>query len=73
MYYALNINSAISLGSIYLVLYYIKECKSPLSEICNELEELQTCINSYKRLKILFNEKEEEDIDNGEYVENLVR
>ena len=44
---------AISLGSIYLVLYYTKECKTPLEEICNQLEELQTCINSYKRIKVL--------------------
>lgn len=41
MYYALNINVGISLGSIYLVLYYTKECKTPLEEICNKLEELQ--------------------------------
>lgn len=73
MYYALNINNAISLGSIYLVLYYIKECKSPLGEICNELEEMQTCLNSYKRLKVLFNETDEENIEIGEYIEDLSR
>lgn len=73
MYYALNINMVISLGSIYLVLYYIKECKSPLEEICNQLEELQTCINSYKRIKVLLNETEEENIEKGEYIENLNR
>ncbi len=39
------------LGSIYLVLYYTKECKSPLEEICDQLEEMQTCINSYKKNK----------------------
>ncbi len=71
IYYALNINVAISLGSIYLVLYYTKECKSPLEEICNKLEDIQTCLNSYKRIKALINEKDEENIDNGEYVENL--
>ena len=73
IYYALNINAAISLGSIYLVLYYTKECKSPLEEICNQLEELQTCINSYKRIKILLNETDEENIDKGNYIENLNR
>ncbi len=73
IYYALNINVAISLGSIYLVLYYTKECKSPLEEICNQLEELQTCINSYKRIKVLLNETEEENIDKGNYIENLNR
>lgn len=73
IYYALNINVAISLGSIYLVLYYTKECKSPLEEICNQLEELQTCINSYKRIKVLLNETDEEIIDKGNYIENLNR
>lgn len=73
IYYALNINVAISLGSIYLVLYYTKECKTPLEEICNQLEELQTCINSYKRIKVLLNEKGEENIEDGEYIENLNR
>ncbi len=73
IYYALNINVSISLGSIYLVLYYTKECKSPLEEICNQLEELQTCINSYKRIKVLLNETDEEIIDKGNYIENLNR
>lgn len=73
IYYALNINVSISLGSIYLVLYYTKECKTPLEEICNQLEELQTCINSYKRIKVLMNETDEENIDNGDYIEDLNR
>lgn len=73
IYYALNINVAISLGSIYLVLYYTKECKTPLEEICNQLEDLQTCINSYKRIKVLLNETEEENIEEGDYIENLNR
>ena len=73
IYYALNINVAISLGSIYLVLYYTKECKTPLEEICNQLEELQTCINSYKRIKVLLNETEEEKIESGDYIQNLNR
>lgn len=70
IYYALNIDIGISLGSIYLVLYYTKECKTPLEEICNQLEELQTCINSYKRIKVLLKEKEE-NIESGDYIENL--
>lgn len=71
MYYALNINTIISLGSIYLVLYYTKECKTPLEEICNQLEEMQTCINSYKRIKVLLNEPGSEDIEQGTYINNL--
>lgn len=70
IYYALNINM-VSLGSIYLVLYYIKECKIPLEEICNQLEEMQVCINSYKRIKKLFSETEEENIYDGSFIENL--
>jgi len=73
LYYALNINIGISLGSIYLVLCYTKECKTPLEEICNQLEELQTCINSYKRIKVLLNETDEENIEKGNYIENLNR
>lgn len=73
IYYALNIETAITLGSIYLVLYYTKECKEPIEEICNQLEEMQTCINSYKRVKALLNETEEEAIYEGEYIENLKR
>ena len=73
IYYALNFNVAISLGSIYLVLYYTKECKSPLEEICNQLEEIQTCINSYKRVKALLNETEEEQLEKGEYIKDLNR
>ena len=71
IYYALNINVSISLGSIYLVLYYTKECKSPLEEICNKLEDMQTCINSYKRIKVLLNETNSEIIEKGNYIENL--
>lgn len=71
VYYALNMNIAISLGSIYLVLYYTKECKTPLEEICNQLEEMQTCINSYKRVKVLLKETQEENIEKGDYIENL--
>lgn len=71
IYYTLNIDISISLGSIYLVLYYTKECKSPLEEICNQLEEMQTCINSYKRIKAILKETEEENIESGEYIQNL--
>ena len=71
MYYALNINVSISVGSIYLVTFYIKECQSPLNEICNKMEEIQNCINSYKRIKAILNEKQKEDINTGTYIEDL--
>ena len=71
VYYVLNININISVGSIYLVLYYIKECRTPLVSIFNKLEELQTCINSYKRIKNLLNESNDENIQEGEIAQNL--
>ena len=71
LYYALNIDISISLGTIYLILYYVKECESPLKEIFNQLEQLQTCFNSYKRIKVLLNETNDEIIEDGEYIENL--
>lgn len=71
IYYALNINTNISLGSIYLVLFYTKQCKSPLEEIFNNLEDLQTCMNSYKRIKVLLEETNGENIEEGEYIDDL--
>lgn len=71
LYYVLKVDTSISLGSIYLVLFYTKECKSPLEEIFNRLEELQTCFNSYQRIKILLNEKNCEDMEQGEFVKDL--
>lgn len=71
IHYALNIDTTISLGSLYLVLFYTKECKSPLEGIFNELEELQTCINSYKKIKAVLNEKDDEIIEDGEYISDL--
>ncbi len=56
LYYALNINLSISIGSLYLILFYIKECRSPLSEICDQLEEIQTCLASYQRVKEILQE-----------------
>lgn len=71
IYYALNIDISISLGSIYLVLYYIKECKSPLRSIFHQLEELETCMNSYKRIKVILNEANEEKIEEGKYIADI--
>ncbi len=71
MYYALNINISISLGSIYLVLFYTKECRKPLEAIFNKLEEVQTCFNSYKRIKIILSENNDEKIDKGSYIKDL--
>lgn len=70
---ALNVNIGASLGSIYLVLYYVKECRKPLEEMCNKLEDIQTCMNSYRRIKGLLNEKDIENIDDGIYIDDLNR
>ena len=71
LYYALNINPSISIGDIYLILFYIKECRGPLNEICDQLEEIQTCTISYQRIKELLQETDLEDIEKGEEVETL--
>ncbi len=71
LYYALNIGTNISLGNIYLVLFYLKECRNPLSEMFDQLEEMQTCLNSFRRINAILNEKDDEDIYVGEDAENL--
>ncbi len=65
LYYALNINLSISLGSIYLVLFYVKQCRSPLSQMFDKLEEMQTCLNSLRRINGILNEADDEDIESG--------
>lgn len=71
MYYALNINLGISLGDIYLVLFYVKQCRSPLSHIFDELEQIQTCLNSLKRVNVILNEKDDENLESGKDVQLL--
>lgn len=69
LYYALNINLSISVGSLYLILFYIKECRNPLSEICDQLEEIQTCLASYQRVKEILQETDLEDLTVGEEID----
>ena len=69
--YTLNIDSFISLGSIYLVINYIKECRSPLNEIFEQLEEIQSSFMSLKRINVLLKENGVEDIEKGEKDEDL--
>ncbi len=71
LYYALNINVSISVGSLYLILFYIKECRSPLSEICDQLEEIQTCLASYQRVKEILQETDLEDLSDGEDIDTV--
>lgn len=69
--YVFNINDVISLGSIYLVINYIQNCRGPLSEIFNELEEMQTSSISLERINKLLKEQGKEDIEIGEIKEDL--
>ena len=69
--YVFNIDSMVSLGSIYLLINYIQKCRAPLNEIFTELEEIQSSSMSLKRINILLKEKGREDIEKGEVAENL--
>ncbi len=69
--YVFHINITIPLGSIYLVINYIQNCRTPLNEIFTELEEIQSSSMSLKRINKLLKEQGEEDIDIGEIVEDL--
>lgn len=66
LYYALMFNQNVDLGSIYLVIYYIKHSRTPFNAIFNRIEECGTCLNSYKRIKRILDIKETEDIKSGE-------
>ncbi len=69
--YVFDINVAISLGSIYLVINYIQNCRSPLNEIFTELEEIQSSYMSLKRINKLLKEQGKEKIETGEVIEDL--
>lgn len=69
--YVFNIDSLISLGSIYLVINYIKDCRDPLNEIFEQLEEIQSSFMSLKRINVLLKENGIEDIEKGEKDEDL--
>lgn len=69
--YVFHINITISLGSIYLVINYIQNCRTPLNEIFTELEEIQSSSMSLKRINKLLKEQGKEDIELGEVIENV--
>ena len=69
--YVFHINISISLGSIYLVINYIQNCRTPLTEIFTELEEIQSSIMSLTRINKLLKEQGKEDIEEGEAIPNL--
>ncbi len=71
LYYVLNINSEISLGTVYIFLYYIRQCFSPLKELFNQIEEIQTSQVSLERINTILSIQEKEEINKGLNIENL--
>ena len=71
LYYVLNIESGISLGTVYIFLYYIRQCFSPVKELFNQIESIQTSQVSLERINTILLIKEKEDINKGLNVENL--
>lgn len=69
--YVFHINTAISLGSLYLVITYIANCRTPLNEIFTELEGIQSSYLSLKRIHKLLEEQGKEEIEKGEVIEDL--
>ena len=65
LYYSLKLNTTISYGSIYLAIYYVRQCSSPLNELFDQLEEMQTCLNSLRKINGILKEKDDEDIESG--------
>lgn len=71
LYYVLNIDSGISLGTVYIFIYYIRQCFSPLKELFNQIEDIQTSQVSLERINTILLIKEKEDINKGLNIENL--
>ena len=71
IYYVLNIETAISLGTVYIFLYYIKQAFTPLKEIFDQLEEIQTAQVSLERINTVLLVKEKEDIQKGQKIQKL--
>lgn len=71
LYYVLNIESGISLGTVYIFLYYIRQCFSPVKELFNQIESIQTSQVSLERINTILLIKEKEDINKGLNIENL--
>lgn len=72
LYYVLNIESGITLGTVYIFLYYIRQCFSPLKELFNQIEDIQTSQVSLERINTILLIKEKEDINKGLNIKNLL-
>ena len=62
---------SISIGSIYLAVSYIRECRKPLEDMFNQIQEMQICISSYQRIKKILTIKEKEEIKKGKDIGEL--
>lgn len=71
VYYVLNIEATISLGTVYIFLYYIKQVFTPLREVFDQLEEIQTAQVSLERIDTVLSIREKEDIKKGQKIEKL--
>lgn len=71
LYYVLNIQTGISLGTVYIFLYYIKQCFSPLKEMFEQIEEIQNAQVSLERINTILKIKEKEDIEKGLHIDKL--
>lgn len=71
IYYVLNIETTISLGTVYIFLYYIRQAFSPLTEIFNKLEEIQTAQVSLERINTVLLVREKEAIEKGKKIKEL--
>lgn len=71
IYYVLNIKTSISLGTVYIFLYYIKQAFTPLKEMFDQLEEIQNAQVSLERINTVLSVKEKEDIKQGQKIQKL--
>ena len=71
LYYVLNIENGISLGTVYIFLYYIRQCFSPLKELFNQIEDIQTSQVSLERINTILLIQEKENINNGLNIDTL--
>lgn len=71
LYYVLNMQTGISLGTVYIFLYYIKQCFSPLKEMFEQIEEIQNAQVSLERIDTILKIKEKEDIEKGLHISKL--
>lgn len=59
------------MGTVYIFLYYIRQCFSPLKELFNQIEEIQTSQVSLERINTILSIQEKEEINKGLNIENL--